>query len=308
MNQTRLGQTELFVSEIGLGCMNLGTDEQQATSIIDEAIRSGINYLDTADLYNFGENEKIVGKAIKGRRDDLVIATKGGNHFEVGQDGWYWDPSKAYLKEAVKNSLLRLGLDDVDLYQLHGGTIEDPIDEVVEAFEELQQEGLIRHIGLSSIRPNVIKSFVNRTTISSVMMQYSLIDRRPEETMLDYLQNHRVSVVARGALGKGMLTDKGLEQWHKKGQDGFLDYNGEDLKTLVETVQGTATTFGVSPQSVAMSYALEHPTVSSLVLGASSPEQVQNNIEAYHNQPTYADIQPYLQQGLKEQIYQQHRA
>ncbi|NIK12369.1 aldo/keto reductase [Alkalibacillus almallahensis] len=308
MQTNRLGQTDLHVSEIGLGCMNLGTDEQNAQAIIKEATQNGINYLDTADLYGFGENEKLVGKAIKGNRDNLIIATKGGNHFEPGQDNWYWDPSKAYLKEAVKNSLLRLGLNDVDLYQLHGGTIEDPIDEVVEAFEELQQEGLIRHIGLSSIRPNVIKAFVNRTNITSVMMQYSMIDRRPEETMLDYLNDHQVSVVVRGALGKGMLTDQGLKQWEAKGQNGFLDYSEEELKHLIEQVQLTANKHEVSPQALAMSYALEHPAVSSLILGASRPEQVRKNLEAYHNRPTESYIFNNLLPSLKTQIYEQHRA
>lgn len=146
----------------------------------------------------------------------MIIATKGGNHFEPGKDGWYWDPSKAYLKEAIKNSLLRLGLDDLDLYQLHGGTIEDPTDEVIEAFEELKQEGLIRYYGISSIRPNVINRFVERSDMVSVMMQYSLLDRRPEEELLDHLNDHNIGVVVRGALGKGMLTNKGQSQWQKK--------------------------------------------------------------------------------------------
>lgn len=147
--------------------MSLGTEKGKALSLLDEAIDLGINYLDTADLYDFGTNEEIVGEAIKNRRQDLILATKGGNRFEKGKSGWDWDPSKAYIKEAVKQSLKRLQTDYIDLYQLHGGTIDDPIDETIEAFEELVEEGVIRYYGISSIRPNVIKEYA-KNRISSV--------------------------------------------------------------------------------------------------------------------------------------------
>ncbi|MDQ0350921.1 aryl-alcohol dehydrogenase-like predicted oxidoreductase [Alkalibacillus filiformis] len=307
MNKRQLGNTDLHISEVGLGCMNLGTNEQNAKGIIHEAINAGINYIDTADLYDYGENEKLVGKALKGKRQDTIVATKGGNHFEPGQDGWYWDPSKKYLKEAIKNSLLRLGLDDVDLYQLHGGTIEDPIDEVIETFEELQQEGLIRYFGLSSIRPNVIKSYVDQTTVTSNMMQYSLLDRRPEEELLDYLDSNQVSVLVRGALGKGMLTSKGIEQWEKKGSNGFLEYDQNELKQVIEKLQVLAQEANTTPQSIAMHYCLSHPGVSSLILGASRPEQIQHNIKAYYDAPNDEAIVKEVSNMTKEQIYEQHR-
>ena len=171
MNKRKLGNTDLHVSEIGLGCMSLGTDTSRAKDIIHEAIQSGINYLDTADLYDFGENEKIVGEAIKGRRDEVVIATKGGNHFDKDKGDWFWDPSKTYLKEAVKNSLYRLGIDEIDLYQLHGGTIEDPFDEVLEALEEMQQEGLSRGYGMLSRLPHVRNQYLERSQGVRKMMQ-----------------------------------------------------------------------------------------------------------------------------------------
>ncbi|GEN45219.1 aldo/keto reductase [Alkalibacillus haloalkaliphilus] len=307
MKKRRLGNTDLHISEVGLGCMNLGTNEQNAKDIIHEAINAGINYIDTADLYDYGENEKLVGKALKGKRQDTIVATKGGNHFDPNQEGWYWDPSKKYLKEAIKNSLIRLGLDDVDLYQLHGGTIEDPIDEVIETFEELQQEGLIRYFGLSSIRPNVIKSYVDKTTITSNMMQYSLLDRRPEEELLDYLNDNQVSVLVRGTLGKGMLTSNGIEQWEKKGSNGFLDYNAEELKEVIEKLQVLANESSTTLESIAIHYCLSHPGVSSLILGASRPEQVQNNIEAYYNAPKDQSIIEEVTNMTKKQIYEQHR-
>ncbi|WP_093857181.1 aldo/keto reductase [Tenuibacillus multivorans] len=307
MKKRQLGHSDLHVSEISLGCMSLGTNAKQAENIVETAIDQGINYLDTADLYDFGENEKIVGQAIKGKRDKVIIATKGGNHFEAGQEGWYWDPSKAYLKEAFKNSLLRLGLDDIDLYQLHGGTIEDPTDEVIELFEELKQEGLIRSYGISSIRPNVIKTFLEKSNIASVMMQYSLIDRRPEEEVLDLLSNHQVGVVARGSLGKGMLTERGQSQWDKKGQKGFLDYDVAQLKHVVTSLQDLANESGVSPQSLAIGYALKHPALSSLVLGASKPKQVLENVKAYEKSDLSDDVYQQLKQLTKANVYDNHR-
>lgn len=120
MNTNRLGQSDLYVSSMGLGCMSLGTDEAKAAAIIHEALDHGINFLDTADLYDEGRNEEIVGQAIRHRRADVILATKVGNRRIPGQEGWSWDASKAYIRSAVKESLRRLQTDYIDLYQLHG--------------------------------------------------------------------------------------------------------------------------------------------------------------------------------------------
>lgn len=123
MRINQLGSSELYVSEIGLGCMSLGTDEGQAVKLIHEALDRGVNFLDTADLYDEGRNEELVGIAVQGRREDVIIATKVGNRRVPGKDGLVWDPSKDYIKSAVKDSLRRLGTDYIDLYQLHGGRL-----------------------------------------------------------------------------------------------------------------------------------------------------------------------------------------
>ena len=142
MKKRRLGNSELLVSEIGLGCMSLGTVENQASEIIQAALDEGINYFDTADLYDFGMNEEIVGKNLKSVRDKVYIATKVGNRWNKNKDAWSWDPSGSYIKTAVKDSLKRLGTDYIDLYQLHGGTISDNIGETVEAFERTEKRRL----------------------------------------------------------------------------------------------------------------------------------------------------------------------
>lgn len=142
MKKRQLGNSDLYVTEIGFGCMSLGTSEVEAMRIIDEAIDLGINFFDTADLYDYGLNEEFVGKALKGKRDQIVLTTKVGNRWTEEKNGWSWDPSKAYIKAEVKESLRRLQTDYIDLYQLHGGTTEDPIDETIEAFEELKKKVL----------------------------------------------------------------------------------------------------------------------------------------------------------------------
>ena len=116
MKKNRLGHSSLYVSEIGFGCMSLTNDNRENERIIHEAIDRGVNFFDTADLYGRGMNEETVGKALKGKRHHVILATKGGNEWKDGEEGWRWNPSKRYLKEAVKKSLLRLRTDYIDLY------------------------------------------------------------------------------------------------------------------------------------------------------------------------------------------------
>src|ERR1700754_1215524 len=202
-----LGPSTLRISSIGFGCMSLG-DERQAARVIDRGLEGGINFFDTADLYNKGMNEEWVGRVLRHRREAVVLATKVGNQWREDGSGWDWNPRKEYILRAVEESLRRLQTDRIDLYQLHGGTLEDPIDEAIEAFEQLQQQGKIRYYGISSIRPNVIREYIRRSHIVSVMMQYSLLDRRPEESCLQLLKDAGIGVLARGVLAKGLLAGK----------------------------------------------------------------------------------------------------
>ena len=177
-----LRSSGIKVSKIGFGCMSLSSNsEKDNIDLIHRAKELGINYLDTADLYDKGMSEIAVGKAIKKMRSKIILATKAGNQWRSDGSGWDWNPRKDYILQAADKSLRRLQTDYIDLYQLHGGTIDDPIDETIEAFEQLKQQGKIREYGISSIRPNVIREYVKRSSIVSVMMQYSILDRRPEE-------------------------------------------------------------------------------------------------------------------------------
>jgi len=303
MKKVQLGNSDLTVSEIGLGCMSLGTNEKKAQEIIEAALEEGINYFDTADLYDFGQNEKIVGQALKNVRDDIIIATKVGNRWNDSKDGWSWDPSKEYIKEAVKKSLHRLQTDYIDLYQLHGGTIDDPIEQTIEAFEELKAEGLIRHYGISSIRPNVIREYTKKSNIASVMMQYSMLDRRPEEEALPLLEQNGVSVVTRGSVAKGLLS----EQFRNKlSEKGFLDYTQEELKQILPMLKEKLAS-SKSLEEVALQYNLAHPAVASVVTGASSVEQVVANARAVNQQQLTAEEVTLIHKLTKANRYSEHR-
>lgn len=302
MKKNRLGSSDLYVNEIGFGCMSIGTDEQKATYIIHEAFDRGINFFDTADLYDSGRNEEMVGKALKGKRSDVILATKVGNRREEGKEGWRWDPSKVYIKKEVRNSLRRLQTDYIDLYQLHGGTINDPIDETIEAFEELKQEGLIRYYGISSIRPNVIREYVKRSNIASVMMQYSILDRRPEEEMLSLLGENGISVIARGPLSRGMLSDDAAD----KALEGFLDYSHDEIMALTEKLADL-----VNPQrclvQTALRYPLAHKTVATVIPGASRIEQLLHNIEASNSDALTPGEIEFIRKYSKANQYTVHR-
>lgn len=303
MELNQLGHSELLVSEIGFGTMSLPEDEKEAIYLLHEAIDRGVNFFDTADLYDQGRMESVLGKAIKSKRDQVIIASKGGNHWEKGQSRWFWDPSKAYIKAACKESLRRLGTDYIDLYQLHGGTIDDPIDETIAAFEELKKEGLIRYYGISSIRPNVIREYIKRSSMVSVMMQYSIFDQRPEEEVLDLLHKHNISVIARGPVAKGILSNQGLK---KVPENGYLDYSCEELQNIISVLKDNTNKERTLSQT-AIRFCLTHPAVAVAIPGASRVEQLITNIESADTPPLSKEEMTLIREVTHANRYEQHR-
>jgi aryl-alcohol dehydrogenase-like predicted oxidoreductase len=307
MKKRKLGSSNILLSELGLGCMSIGTDEKAARQIINAALEEGINYFDTADLYDYGLNEKIVGEALKEVRDKVIIATKVGNRWGQEGAGWVWDPSKSYIKETVKNSLKRLGTDYIDLYQLHGGTLDDPIAETIEAFEELKSEGFIRSYGISSIRPNVIREYINESSIDSVMMQYSILDRRPEEEALPLLHQHRISVVTRGPLAKGLLSNRMLEKASSSiKENGYLDYSWNELTEILSMLKEKVAS-ARSLTEAALQFNLANPAVTAVIAGASSPKQLRENANAVRSQPLTKEEILIIKEISKLTTYKQHR-
>lgn len=293
-----IGRSTLNVSRIGFGCMSLQPGQKDFQQLIDTAIDNGINYFDTADLYDKGLNEIYIGNALKPKRNQIIIATKVGNEWRSDGSGWNWNPRKEYILTTVEQSLQRLQTDYIDLYQLHGGTIEDPIDETIEVFELLKQQGKIRYYGISSIRPNVIREYVKRSDIVSVMMQYSLLDRRPEESCLQLLKDNNIGVMARGSVAGGLLVGKNAKP--------YLNYNEEDVAKAAKAIQKLSS-HKRSPAQTAIQFVLQNPSVTSAVVGIRTIEQLKDAVNAISNQKLSEEEMKILINAIAVNHYAEHR-
>lgn len=298
MNYQPLGKSSLTISEIGFGCMSLGKDDAYNEKLLHEAIDKGINYFDTADLYQKGQNEDTIGKALRGRRDKVVVATKVGNQWRADGSGWDWNPGKEYILSAVEQSLKRLRTDYIDLYQLHGGTLRDPMDDTIEAFEQLITAGKIRYYGISSIRPNVIREYVKRSRIVSVMMQYSLLDRRTEESCLPLLQENNIAVLARGTMAGGLLVDKPAKP--------YLDYTVEEVSGAAAAIRAKSGA-NRSIAQTAICFSLQQKGITAAIAGIRTREQLDEVAGAIQAPPlTKKDITD-LRSSIPVNHYEQHR-
>lgn len=298
MNLKPLGKSDLKVSEIGFGCMSLKGSQAENDQLIHRAIDEGINYFDTADLYDKGLNEKTLGKSLAGKREQVIIATKVGNQWRSDGSGWDWNPTKKYILSAVEASLKRLQIGQIDLYQLHGGTLDDPIDEIIEAFELLQQQGKIRYYGISSIRPNIIREYVRRSNIVSVMMQYSLLDRRPEETCLPLLSENNIGVLARGSLASGLLVNKPAKP--------YLNYEEKQVKDAANSIQ-LLSGLQRSTAETALQFVLQNPAITSAVVGIRTMEQLTDAVATAHSPKLTERELEALRQSIKINYYDHHR-
>lgn len=299
MKYRKIPKAKLKVSEISFGCMSLGDEEAQNRALIHRAFDGGVNYFDTADVYQNGWNEEVVGRAIKPFRKEVILATKVGNQAKKEGSGFEWNPSKSYILKAAEKSLKRLDVECIDLLQLHGGTLEDNREEVVEAFELLKKQGKILHYGMSSIRPNVIKAYVGKYNISTNMLQYSLLDRRPEEEVLDLLADHDIGIMVRGAVAKGLLLKNNTSE--------YLNYSVQG----VENMKNKINSFSIEkrrPLHVVLHWILSHQHVTSIVLGMSNMAQLEEALR-YSSAPELSTAEiTELTQLLEPNFYQKHRS
>lgn len=285
------------VSQLSFGCMSLHSGQEKPESIISKAVEQGITLFDTADLYDKGNNEKLLGKALKGTRNDVFISTKVGNRWKSDGSSWDWCPSKTHILSAIDQSLKRLQTDHIDLYLLHGGTIDDPFDEVLETFEFLKESGKIRAYGISSIRPNVIKEYVKISGISAVMTQYSLLDRRPEEETLDLLKQNDIAVLARGTVASGLLIDKPAAA--------YLDYTEDDILSILSEIdqfRGAR-----SRQEIAAAYVQMEPAITTSVAGIRTMNQLDEALAAFNKNGMATSEREALRKMWPANLYQEHR-
>lgn len=298
MKYRKLGKSSISMSELTLGGMSLPTDPTATMEMMEYAASEGINWIDTADLYEQGANEERIGNALNSFTNDFHVATKVGNRFQAGKEGWTWNPDPTWIRQAVENSLTRLQREVIDLYQLHGGTKEDPWDDIIETFERLKEKGLIREYGISSIRPNVIYPYFEKSSAVSIMMQYSALDRRPE-MVFPFLNNHQIGLLVRGGQAKGLLTDQGLPKLQKVKNYG--DYSNEELEHLVAHMHKNLDNLG----AVSLHQILREEPVTSVVIGSSKMDQLKDSIKNYHTRVTQQSID-HLLEISPTQLYKEH--
>ncbi|WP_458843683.1 aldo/keto reductase [Flavobacterium hauense] len=298
MRYNTIEKTGFKVSEISFGCMSLKSDGKDNDTIISKAIDSGINLFDTADLYEKGENEKLLGHALKGKRKDIFISTKVGNRWREDGSGWDWCPRKEYILKAVDESLKRLQTDYIDMYLLHGGTMDDPMDESIEAFERLVDMGKIRSYGLSSIRPNVIREFVSRSNIAAVMTQYSYLDRRPEEATLELLLQYKIGILARGSIASGLLIGKPVTD--------YLNLKAAEIETILQELKHHLPE-GRTLQETVVRYVADNPAITTAVAGIRTLQQLEDMIIAGKTLPLTIQERKQLQVLWHGNAYQEHR-
>ena len=298
MEYQQLGKSELHISRIGFGCMSLKPGQSDSQQLLESAVNTGINHFDTADLYDKGLNEEQVGRVLKPFRQKVILATKAGNQWRADGSGWDWNASKQHILKAAEESLRRLQTDYIDLYQLHGGTMDDPIDDTIEAFELLKQQGKIRYYGISSIRPTVIREYARRSSIVSVMMQVSLLDQRPLEQAVSMLHENSIGVLARGTLAGGLLTGKPAIP--------YLGYSVEQVSRTAKCIRELSS--DKRPEShTAMRFVLQQPGITSAIIGIRTDKQLQEAATVFDSPELSTEEYQQLLNCIPPNRYTDHR-
>jgi aryl-alcohol dehydrogenase-like predicted oxidoreductase len=253
---------DLTVSAIGLGCMGMSefygpSDEDQSVATIQRALDLGVTFLDTSDMYGSGHNERLVGRAIAGRRDEVQLATKFAIRRENGQRRI--DNSPEWVREACEGSLRRLGVDRIDLYYMHRRTPEVPIEESVGALAELVAEGKVAHIGLSEVNPDTLRAANAVHPITALQSEWSLFTRELEREIVPTARELGVGIVPYSPLGRGELTgalEITADDDFRRTSPRFQAENRERNLERVERARAIAAEVGCTPAQLALAWLL----------------------------------------------------
>lgn len=303
MQKRKLGKRGPDVPVIIFGAWAIGgwwwgaTDDEAAVDAIRAGIDAGIDCIDTAPIYGCGHSEEVVGKAIKGRRGEVVIATKCGLvwdrtdgeyyfHMDQGNREIYRNLKPDSVKAECDRSLRRLGIDCIDLYQCHWPDSTTPADDTMEALLELQTEGKVRHIGVSNFSPELMKECLERGRIESDQPRYNLLDRAIEIDVVPFAQANQISLIVYSPLAQGLLTGKVTPD--RKFEDGdaraglrwFQPANRQLVLDTLAKVQPIADARGCTLAQLALAWTVAQPGITSAIAGARTPEQARENAKA----------------------------
>ena len=297
---TTLGHSTLNVNRVGLGCMGMSEfygsfDEKESIHTLHKAIDLGVNFFDTADMYGWGANERLLGKAFKGRWDNVIVATKfavmrGPNGEFLGLNG-----KPEYIRQACDQSLNNLGVEKIDLYYMHRQDPKVEIEEIVGAMSDLVKQGKVNHLGLSEVNAATLRRAHAVHPISAIQNEYSLWSREPEQDILDVCKELGISFVAYSPLGRGFLTGAIQSRADLEANDWRLTLPRfqetaihENIK-FVEVIDQIARSKGVSKAQIALAWVLSQNDEIISIPGTRKVHRLEENLGAFKVELTTAD-------------------
>lgn len=292
MHYRRLGSSGLKVSALGLGTNSFGGRADEATSarIIHQAIDCGVTFIDTANIYTNTESERIIGQALEGRRHEVVLATKAG--LVRGEGPNQKGSSRYHLQMELENSLRRLRTDYVDLYQIHTFDPDTPLEETLRALDDMVRAGKVRYIGASNyaawelVKALGISERLGLNRYVSTQVSYSLADRTPERELVPACLDQGVGIIPYFPLAGGILTGKytsaeqAPEGSRADKEPRFTRFLNEDKVAFGQKLSSLANELGHSPSALSLAWLMHQPVVASVIVGATSVEQLTDNVQS----------------------------